>query len=196
MQTLKDTEARISKITNDHGVVTVELEWGGPSDRGITDFDLDRLGKIAKGLGTPHGGNLRSGWVILDGECDLEEGDTIPVLDAMKTQHAPGPWKAQGSRIIQAGKMEAWQLIIASLPTTIDPRPTPDAAAKEYATRDANARLIAAAPELLATLERLLSIANNGAVMRHETGKPAWSFIDEVKTQARAAITKATTPNA
>ena len=67
----------------------------------------------------------------------------------MKTQHAPGPWKAQGSRIIQAGKMEAWQLIIASLPTTIDPRPTPDAAAKEYATRDANARLIAAAPELL-----------------------------------------------
>ena len=59
-----------------------------------------------------------------------------------------------------------------------------------------NAQLIAAAPELLATLERLLSIANDGAVMRHETGKPAWSFIDEVKTQARAAITKATTPNA
>lgn len=114
----------------------------------------------------------------------------------MTTQHTPGPWKAQGSRIVQAGKMEAWQLIIASLPTTIDPRPTPDAAAKEYATRDANARLIAAAPELLATLERLLSIANDGAVMRHETGKPAWSFIDEVKTQARAAITKATAPNA
>lgn len=56
----------------------------------------------------------------------------------------------------------------------------------------ANVRLIAAAPELLATLERLLSIANDGAVMRHETGKPAWSFIDEVKTQARAAINKAT----
>ena len=62
--------------------------------------------------------------------------------------------------------------------------------------QESNARLIAAAPELLATLERLLSIANDGAVMRHETGKPAWSFIDEVKTQARAAITKATTPNA
>ena len=70
----------------------------------------------------------------------------------MTTQHTPGPWKAQGSRIVQAGKMEAWQLIIASLPTTIDPRPTPDAAAKEYATRDANARLIATAPDLLATL--------------------------------------------
>lgn len=59
-----------------------------------------------------------------------------------------------------------------------------------------NAQLIAAAPELLATLERLLSIANDGAVMRHETGKPTWSFIDEVKTQARAAITKATNPQA
>ena len=71
----------------------------------------------------------------------------------MTTQHTPGPWKAQGSRIVQAGKMEAWQLIIASLPTTIDPRPTPDAAAKEYATRDANARLIAAAPEMLHALK-------------------------------------------
>jgi len=48
------------------------------------------------------------------------------------------------------------------------------------------------AAELLATLERLASLADEGVVMRHETGKPTWSFIDEVKKQARAAITKAT----
>ena len=49
----------------------------------------------------------------------------------------------------------------------------------------------AIAPELLATLERLARIADEGAVMVHETGKPTWSFIDEVKQSARAAISKA-----
>ena len=57
----------------------------------------------------------------------------------------------------------------------------------------ANARLIAAAPDLLVTLQRLASLAAEGVAMRHETGKPTWSFIDEVKTRADEAINKATT---
>lgn len=102
----------------------------------------------------------------------------------MQTQHTPAPWEAQGSRIIQAGKMKAWQLIIASLPTTMDPKPTPDAAAKDHATRDANARLIAAAPDLLNMLQRM---ADEGAA-----GQPCPLTLEH----ARAAIAKATNPQA
>ncbi len=106
----------------------------------------------------------------------------------MSTQHTPGPWElSEGDTSLWAksplGARVRISNIIKHLPIN-------------GINHAANARLIAAAPELLATLERLLSIANDGAVMRHETGKPAWSFIDEVKTQARAAITKATNPQA
>ena len=72
-----------------------------------------------------------------------------------RARHTTGPWRAQGTEIIQAGPREAWQLKVAILPTTIDPRPTVGAAAKSLLERDANARLIAAAPELLAALEKL-----------------------------------------
>ena len=105
------------------------------------------------------------------------------------TNHTPGPWRVANGRIYSRAYQTALDLrlfVICDLDMGNDPR----------GEQESNARLIAAAPELLATLERLLSIANDGAVMRHETGKPAWSFIDEVKTQARAAITKATAPNA
>ena len=81
-------------------------------------------------------------------------------------KHTPGPWKAEGSLIID-GNRPAWQLKIAILPTTIDPRPTPDAAATSLEQRDANAALIAAAPSLLQellndkhTLSRLWAILN------------------------------------
>lgn len=73
----------------------------------------------------------------------------------MKTPHTPGPWKHQGCEIIQAGKMEAWQFKVAILPTTIDPKSTFDAAAKTIAERDANGRLMAAAPDLLAVIQSL-----------------------------------------
>ena len=56
---------------------------------------------------------------------------------------------------MQAGQREAWQLKIAILPTKIDPIPTLDAAASTHEERDANAKLIAAAPELLAALEKI-----------------------------------------
>lgn len=72
--------------------------------------------------------------------------------------------------------MEAWQFKVAILPTTIDPKPTFDAAAKNIAERDANAHLIAAAPELLAALEK--------AVERQ-------GFTNEELIDARAVIAKA-----
>jgi hypothetical protein len=56
----------------------------------------------------------------------------------------------------------------------------------------ANAQLIAAAPDLLAVVQRCAEIAAGGVVQRHETGKPQWSALDEIKKITSAAITKAT----
>ncbi len=82
MQTIQltDREARISKIESSNGTTTVSLEWGGPDDRHISDFQLGKLGKACSGLGIAYGGNDRSGWAVLDGDCLLDEGDTIPVV--------------------------------------------------------------------------------------------------------------------
>jgi hypothetical protein len=52
----------------------------------------------------------------------------------MSAQHTPGPWRVSGKATINAGR--SW---IASVSTS---------------NRDANARLIAAAPDLLAALEK------------------------------------------
>jgi len=68
--------------------------------------------------------------------------DTAPL-------HTPGPWIAEGSQILQGGYLKDWKLEIASLPSRSDPIPKLDSAAKNNSERNANARLIAAAPELL-----------------------------------------------
>ena len=57
--------------------------------------------------------------------------------------------------------------------------------------QEANARLIASAPFLLAALKKVFRLAENGVIQRNETGKPQWSLTDELKTIARAAIAKA-----
>lgn len=73
---LTDQAARIAKITpHPHGD-TIELEWGGPDDRDVCDFDLARLGRVQS-----HGGNLTGGWVKLSFDhCQLPVGATIPHL--------------------------------------------------------------------------------------------------------------------
>lgn len=110
----------------------------------------------------------------------------------MKTKHTPGPWTAAGPRITCR---DNWNLIVAILPTTIDPRPTPDAAADSLAERDANAARIVtcvnaceginpeAVPELLALAERTL------AFLRKWHGDAEGL---EIGDMARAAIAKAT----
>jgi hypothetical protein len=85
-----DTEARISNIDGS----TVELEWGGPDDRMVYEFDLSKLGKVAE-YGT-NGNAGRTGWAILDGPCNLAVGDTIPLavcekLELNRTTSAGGP---------------------------------------------------------------------------------------------------------
>lgn len=75
--TLTDKEARIDAINVDAvGVTTVTLEWGGPEDREVYDFDVSLLGDIFTSDTEGHG----RGWVVLEGECLLKVGDTLPFV--------------------------------------------------------------------------------------------------------------------
>lgn len=74
------TTATITSIEDNQGIKTVNLEWHGIDDHTVEDFDLDQLGERCKGIGRATGGNLTSGWVVLEGDCKLNEGDTINLL--------------------------------------------------------------------------------------------------------------------
>lgn len=54
-----------------------------------------------------------------------------------------------------------------------------------------NAQAIAALPKLLDALEQLKAIGDAGVVMRHETGKPAWSALEETRRITCEALTAA-----
>jgi hypothetical protein len=72
---LNDMEARISgiKYNEEFDQTTVELEWGGCNDRDCYDFRTDLLGKVVAES------QDQKGWAILDGKCQLEVGDLIPL---------------------------------------------------------------------------------------------------------------------
>lgn len=72
---LTDRAARIVSLEEKAGIITVDLEWCGPNDRAVYDFDLSKLGEV-----TSSGGNSRTGWAVLYGPCLLQVGDTIPLL--------------------------------------------------------------------------------------------------------------------
>lgn len=81
-------------------------------------------------------------------------------------------WKAQGPFVMQAGPMEAWQLLVCVVPSTVDPKPTPDAAAKSKEQAQDYARLIAAAPEMLKVLgmvERAFNVEQIDAMVAFVT---------------------------
>jgi hypothetical protein len=112
-----------------------------------------------------------------------------------KQKHTPGPWKHGGPTILSGG---AWNLVVAILPTTIDPRPTADAAAHTIEEREANARLIAAAPDMLAALNRCknhLAFVLEGIARGHGGEIPidgaAVTGGREAVESAKAAIAKA-----
>jgi hypothetical protein len=90
-----------------------------------------------------------------------------------KTQHTPGPWEADDFYVTtQAG----------SPPRTIACSPSP------YTWRKADARLIAAAPELLNACRELLEVLEKSNAHGEEY---QWDPLDEA-ARLRAAIAKAT----
>lgn len=108
-------------------------------------------------------------------------------------RHTPGPWSVgqqigAGSLRIIAPKDTHGQFTVAE---TWD-IPTPDGMEAE----EANARLIAAAPELLEALERLtekVARANDLQHSRKSRTIPTedWSELYQLAAEARAAIAKA-----
>lgn len=91
-----------------------------------------------------------------------------------------------GSTVTAKG---AWQLTVAICPSLEDPKQQPpDTAAKTRSEAQANAKLIAAAPELLSALEGLLDQIENGRPFK---GTPEDMQRESVSV-ARAAIAKAT----
>ena len=81
----------------------------------------------------------------------------------MNTKHTPGPWRIEGNEV------HAYATAVAVICETVQ------------GEDGSNARLIAAAPDLLAALQRLITALGGQGALRYEL---------TVKT-ARAAIAKA-----
>jgi hypothetical protein len=99
------------------------------------------------------------------------------------TKHTPGPWtQPETKRTHNRWFVEGGGRLVAAASGPQFAIPADEA--------DANARLIASAPELLAAVNRLLNTMNHVYVSQptHED-LPAWA---EAQQQARAAIAKAT----
>lgn len=83
-QELTDQRATITRITQGPLITSIGLQWGGPADRHVTDFNLSQLGSVQG-----HGGCFQTGWVVLDGPCLLREGESIPLLKPTEPEPIP-----------------------------------------------------------------------------------------------------------
>ena len=70
----------------------------------------------------------------------------------MKTTHTPGPWESIGARICTEGNDRERRVIARMEPFDLN----------KMAERDANARLIAAAPDLLDACKAILTLLEQG----------------------------------
>lgn len=107
----------------------------------------------------------------------------------MKSNHTPGPWHVSclATDTPNAPGSETLATVADLLGHTVATLARRGAAAND----NANARLIAAAPAMLAALKELAAIAEAGAIERRETGKPSWNIMDAIKATTGEAIAKA-----
>lgn len=104
------------------------------------------------------------------------------------TQHTPGPWQAVKDQF--GGTVGATRIDAANGHAV--------AYARERGPNghdgEANARLIAAAPELLEALKELARLVHQNNALQHagiEVSADAWGQMYQVTNEARAAIAKA-----
>lgn len=88
----------------------------------------------------------------------------------MKSKHTPGPWRLSGDGVLIAKEGAFYRIATVREP------------------RSANARLIAAAPELLEALENLVNLVS---VIEVYPLVPTDELIDDWLAEPRAAIAKA-----
>jgi hypothetical protein len=102
------------------------------------------------------------------------------------TEHTPGPWTDEPwgttARVIEAGNGATLAIVHCYLRTDWP----------NVAQRDANARLIAAAPELLAALQRAEGIVSFHAGVADKTVSPLAAL--NILAELRAALAKADSP--
>lgn len=100
----------------------------------------------------------------------------------MKAQHTPGPWKVESVPAVMSTLQKDFLITYTDdgLRSHVA-RLFDNSLCTEHGTTEANARLIAAAPELLAALESMLT---HIGMDEDEWNKPTFD-------QARAAIAKA-----
>jgi len=101
-------------------------------------------------------------------------------------KHTTGPWTSG-----QVGNGQVFDIIGADVTGRGRELVGSFRASQNRDANEANARLIAAAPELLGALEIINALAKDGAITRHETGKPTWSLTDELSKITNAALARA-----
>lgn len=116
-------------------------------------------------------GDMYQGW--LGNDAVFVFNDDINTREPNKSKHTPGPWRAEG-----------WNGVVVndSIGNTLAVFPSGDG---QVETAKANAKLIAAAPVLLESLQALMTM--EALILEH---RPAAVYTIEA---ARAAIAKATT---
>jgi hypothetical protein len=107
------------------------------------------------------------------------------------SKHTPGPWKAQ-PREFPEGQwfLEGqWEVVSTCKTERLIAEAAPHI---DSDSEEANARLIAAAPELLEALEYLAAIAGTGLLHRQSLDKQGMvELFEEARAAALAAIAKA-----
>ena len=99
--------------------------------------------------------------------------------------HTPGPWVVIDNRHMN----DAWWIGVDQFTTHAEVRSGCDEA-DELGDMEANARLIATAPELLAALQGAINIL--GIAESNASGNPEWDYVGPRVAACRAAIAKAT----
>jgi len=106
------------------------------------------------------------------------------------SRHTPGPWTIEDREDRLLIWSDGRHDYIASLPADIDGLDSEEVAANVRKEQEANARLIAAAPDLLAALERIIGACAEEDSL--ESGSLHLSSGNAILKQARAAILAAT----
>ena len=98
-------------------------------------------------------------------------------------KHTPGPWRAGRNIPTRVYNDDGW-LIASTIDDYEEPLPEPE----RYETQKADARLIAAAPDMLETLRGILARASGAP---HDDPELAAREFERIMRMARDAIAKA-----